>query len=162
MSRKGRYGCLYLNLSGSQFSLPKSLDCHILPEVSHVHAGQQEIIILMSDFVARIAVMALLAFPATSGNCDKENKGAMSSELPLHYIHGDNRYRRQTEETKVEYFPISQEWHVFIVWYCRPILTLLSHLLWHACQATVLLFFIPLLGPDITRAGLRVHRATWC
>jgi hypothetical protein len=42
----------------------KSQDCHILPEVSHVHAGEQEIIILMSDFVDKIAMMALLGFPA--------------------------------------------------------------------------------------------------
>jgi hypothetical protein len=31
----------------------------------HVHAGQQDIIILMSDFVARTSVMALPAFLAT-------------------------------------------------------------------------------------------------
>jgi hypothetical protein len=42
----------------------------------------------------------------------KENKDAMSSELPLH-IYGDNRDRRQTEENKAEYFPISWEWHIF-------------------------------------------------
>jgi hypothetical protein len=43
----------------------KSRDCHVLPEFLHVHAGQQKIIILMSDFVARTVVMALLAFPTT-------------------------------------------------------------------------------------------------
>jgi hypothetical protein len=76
----------------------------------------------------------------------------MSSELNIHYIHGDNRYRRQTEETKTEYFPISREWHIFTVYFCCPILTLLSRLLRHACQVTVLLYFVPLLGPDNTRA----------
>jgi hypothetical protein len=49
----------------SQFSVLKSQNCHILSEVLYVLAGQQEIIILMSDFVARIAVMALSAFSAT-------------------------------------------------------------------------------------------------
>jgi hypothetical protein len=78
----------------------KTQDCHVLPEVSHVHAGQQKIIILMSDFVTRIAVMDLPALPAPEKNRHKENKGAMFSALPFHYIHGDNRYRRQTGEIK--------------------------------------------------------------
>jgi hypothetical protein len=46
----------------------------------------------MSDFfVARTAMMALPAFPVPEKNRYKENKGAISSELPFHYIHGDNR-----------------------------------------------------------------------
>jgi hypothetical protein len=39
--------------------VPKSQDFHILPEVLYVFAGQQEIIILMSDFVTRTTEMAL-------------------------------------------------------------------------------------------------------
>jgi hypothetical protein len=61
MSSKERYGCLFLNSSG-EFSVPKF---HVLPELSRVHDGLQEIIILMSYFVAMPAVMALTAFPAT-------------------------------------------------------------------------------------------------
>jgi hypothetical protein len=81
-------------------------DCHVLPEVSHVHVGQQEFIILMSDAVAINAVIALPAFSATlKKNRHKENKGAMSPELPLHCILGDNRDRRQTRGTITEYFP---------------------------------------------------------
>jgi hypothetical protein len=38
----------------------------------------------------------------------------MPSELPFHYIHWDNRDRRQTEDTKAEYFSISWEWHLFL------------------------------------------------
>jgi hypothetical protein len=38
------------------------------------------------------------------------------------YIQRDNRDRRQTEETKAEYFPIIWKWHVFTVWDCRPFL----------------------------------------
>jgi hypothetical protein len=34
----------------SQFIVPKLQDCHVLPEVSHVHADQQEIIILIFKF----------------------------------------------------------------------------------------------------------------
>jgi hypothetical protein len=121
-----------------------------------MHAGQQEIIILMSDFVARIEVMALPASLPPEENSHKENEGAMFSELLLHYIHGDNRDRRQTEETKAEYFPISWEWHVFTVWGCCPILTLLSHLLQHACCHSVL-FFVPLLGPGNTQTTQHVN-----
>jgi hypothetical protein len=131
----------------SHFSVPKSQDCHVLPEVSHVYDGQQEIIILMSDFVARTAVMALPAFPATQEKCHKENKGAMSSKLPLHCIHGDNMDRRETEATKPEYFTISWEWHIFTVWDCHPIFTFLSRLLQHGCQVTVLLFIGSPLDP---------------
>jgi hypothetical protein len=66
----------------SQVSVSKFHDCHVLPEVSYVHAGQQEIIIKISDFVARTAVMTLPAFPPHNENHHKKNKGAMSSELP--------------------------------------------------------------------------------
>jgi hypothetical protein len=80
----------------------------------------------------------------------------MSSELPLHYIHGDNRDIRQTEKAKAEYFLFRWGWHVLtvslIVKENSSILTLLNRLLPHACQATVLLLFVPLLGPDNTRA----------
>jgi hypothetical protein len=81
-----------------------------------------------------------------------KNKGELPSELPLHYIHGDNRDRRQAEKSKAEYFPISCEWPISTVGYCRPILTFLCQLLQHACQVTVLLFFGPLLDPGNTRA----------
>jgi hypothetical protein len=61
--------------------VPKSKYCHVLPEVLLVHAGKQEIIILTSNFVARIAVRALPAFSATvRENRYKESKGVMSSD----------------------------------------------------------------------------------
>jgi hypothetical protein len=77
----------------------------------------------------------------------------MSSELPLHYIHGDNRDRRQTEETKAEYFPLAGRGTFLQYGIASHILTLLSRLLRHACHVTVLLIFVPLLGPSNTRAG---------
>jgi hypothetical protein len=43
----------------------------------------------------------------------------MSSKLPLHYIHVNNRDRRQTKEFKPSNFPISREWHVFKLWDCQ-------------------------------------------
>jgi hypothetical protein len=42
-----------------------------------------------------------------------------------------------------------------------PILTLLSHPLQHACQVTVLLFFVPPLNPDNTRAKLFKIKITY-
>jgi hypothetical protein len=95
--------------------MSKSQDCHVLTEVSHVHTNQQEIIILTRHS------------PSPYENRHKENKGAMFSELPLHYIHGVNRDRRQIEETKAAYFPISWKRHAFTAWDCRPILTLVRY-----------------------------------
>jgi hypothetical protein len=60
----------------SKFIVSKSQDCHVLPEMSQSHVGQQNIIILMSDFVVRTAVMTLRHFTLSDVNRHKENKGA--------------------------------------------------------------------------------------
>jgi hypothetical protein len=96
----------------------------------------------MSDVVARTPVMASPVFSPPEGSRHKENKSAMSSEPPLQYIHGDNKYRSQTEETETECFPISREWQIFTARVAGSNLTLLSRLLRHACQVTFLLFFV--------------------
>jgi hypothetical protein len=69
--------------------------------MSHVHPGQQEIIIPKSDFVDRHAVMAPPAFPTT-----KENKGAMSSELPLHYNYGITSIEDKQKKLRQNIFPL--------------------------------------------------------
>jgi hypothetical protein len=60
----------------------KFQDCHVLPEVLHVHADQQEIINLMSDFFGQDCWHS----PPTEGSHHKENKGEILFELPAHYI----------------------------------------------------------------------------
>jgi hypothetical protein len=100
--------------------VPQSQDCHVLQEVLHVHAGQQVIIILMLD-CGQECSDGTTGIPRHLRKTHKESKGAMSFQLPLHYIHGDNRYRRQIEETKAEYFPISREGNVFTAWECLPL-----------------------------------------
>jgi hypothetical protein len=118
MLLKGGYGCLYLNPHGEIVQCAEVPGWDVLPEMLPVHTIQQYIFILMSDLVTRLAVMAHLQSPQPEEN-HKNIKGAMSSELPLCYIHGDNRDRRQAEEIKAEYFLISQEWHIFTVWDCQ-------------------------------------------
>jgi hypothetical protein len=87
--------------------------CHILPEVSHVHAGWQEIIIVMLDFVVRLAVKAPPAFLTTWWAPQQIEQRGFFFELPLHYIHWEYSYRKQTEKIKAEYFLISREGHIF-------------------------------------------------
>jgi hypothetical protein len=78
-------------LAESQFSVSKLQYCHILPEVLHVCDDQQEIILFWSEFEVRSAGIAPPAFPPPERSPHKEGKVKMSSELPLHYIHGNNR-----------------------------------------------------------------------
>jgi hypothetical protein len=54
-----------------------------------VTRGSSSILEVEKDFVAKTAVMALQHSLPPEENHHKENKGAMFSELPLHYIHGD-------------------------------------------------------------------------
>jgi hypothetical protein len=130
----------------AKFSVPKSQDCHVLPRVPPVYAGKQKIIILTSDYVARTALMSPLAFPATEEYGYKEKNGAMSSELPLHYIYGDNRDRKQIEVS--EYFLISYGWQVFAVWdYFPSLVASYDILLRSQCYYCVFRF----LGPVTTR-----------
>jgi hypothetical protein len=144
MSRKGWYGCLYLNPSG------KPVQCAEILGLSRPARSVACACWSARDHHSNIRFCGQdCSGDTTSIPCHlkktitKKNKGAMSSELPLHYFHGDIRYRRQTEETEAEYFPISWKWLVFTVRDCWP-LTLLSRLLRHACQVIVLLFFVPL------------------
>jgi hypothetical protein len=96
------YGCLYLNPRGEPvqcaeipwLSCPaRSVTCWPRNHHSNVRFG-----------CPGLQQWHHWHSPPSEVSRNKENIGAMSSELPLHYIHGDNKDRRQTEETKAEYF----------------------------------------------------------
>jgi hypothetical protein len=101
VSRKGRCGCLYLNPSG------KPVQCAKIPGLScparsvTLHAVKLETIIQITDLVVRTAAMTPLAFPATT----KRTK----VQCPLNYLSTTSMGITGIEETKAEYFSISQE-----------------------------------------------------
>jgi hypothetical protein len=127
----------------SQFSVSKFQDYHVLPEVSHGHAGPAK------NHHSNVRFSGQNCSDGTTGIPHHLRKTATTRtevQCPLSYLHEDNRCRRQSEEAKAEYFPPSWELHIFTVWDYHPILTFLSRLLRHACQITVLQFFVPLLA----------------
>jgi hypothetical protein len=75
----------------------------------------------------------------------------MSSELPVRYIHGDNMDRRQTEAIRRNILQLVGSGMFLQYRTAGPFQTLLCRLLRHACQVTVLLFFVRILGPGDTR-----------
>jgi hypothetical protein len=80
------------------------------------------------------------AFPATRGSRHRKNKGAMSPELPLRYIHGSmgtTGIEDKLKRPRQNIFSLVGSGAILQYGIADPILTLLSRPLRHVCQVTV-------------------------
>jgi hypothetical protein len=95
----------------------------------------------MSDLVAMPVVMALPAFPAT------KEKLSHSVQCPLSYLSTTSiGITDKQKRLRHNIFPLVSSGTFLQYGIVGPILTLFICLLRHACQVTVLLFFVPISG----------------
>jgi hypothetical protein len=135
--------------------LSKSQDCHVLPEVPYVHAGQ-------------VRFCGQDCSNGTTGihlHLRKSTTKRTKVECPLSYLSttsmGITRIEDKQKRPGKNIYPLV--WSGMSLQYGNAslILILLSHLLRIACQVTMLLFFVPLLGSSNTRANIIITRSSW-
>jgi hypothetical protein len=138
MSRKERYGCLYLNPSRelvqcaeiSGMKRPaRSVPCAYWPARDH-HSNVSS--------VARTAMMALAAFPAIGGQPSQRKQRCNVLFTTFMGITGiENKQKRRMQNF---FFIFRGEWHILTVGISGPIHDV-------TVRSNLFLFFVSLLGP---------------